>query len=539
MKRSKTVLVLIVALGLVAFTSCRKSGGGLTAAEIEAHVRFLASDLLEGRGLGSPGIELAALYQETVFRAAGLKPFFGESYQQTFELKGSQPDLKATLEALPPKGGGPSLKYSCPDSLVIRSNREDCPEGVEGELVYCGYMIQAPERQWDDIKGADLKGKVLLCEINEPGNAPGGIFDGEDMTYYGRWVYKFEKAAELGATGVLIIHNAKGAAYGWDVVQNSWSGESFFLPDAPQRLFFQGWVPGEAGDAILRAAGQDRAALRATAETKDFRPVSLGIKARVRQKVAFRTVPGSNVAGVIGPAKPRPDTKTIFLSAHFDHFGRDPRRTGDQIYNGAVDNCSASGLLLALARYYGEHAQDLKVNLVFVGVTAEEQTVLGSDYFVRHLSIPNDRILANINLESTGVWGETRDVYAVGAKHSDLDEYCRRAAQKLGLDYIPELLGNLGFFYRSDQLSFVRGGIPGVWLHEGITSKGKDPNWIKVKLDDYLKTKYHKVGDEIQPDWDYRGAVEVGRWAQELISLLSEAKTLPQFKPTSSFHRPR
>jgi Zn-dependent M28 family amino/carboxypeptidase len=538
MRSPKTVLILIVALGLAALPACRRTEGGLTAAEVEAHLRFLSSDLLEGRGLGSPGIDIAALYQETVFRAAGLKPFFGESYRQTFDLEGSQPDPKATLEVLCP-AGRPPLLYACPDSLVIRSNRRDCPEGVEGELVYCGYLIQAPERQWDDIKGADLRGKVLLCEINEPGNAPGGVFDGEDMTYYGRWVCKFEKAAELGAAGVLIIHNTKGAAYGWDVVQNSWAGESFFLPDEPQRLFFQGWVPGEAGEAILRAAGQNRAALLAAAETKDFHPVSLGLTARVRQKAAFRTVSGFNVAGAIGPAKPKADTKTIFVTAHFDHFGRDPRRTGDQIYNGAVDNCAASAALLALARYYGEHASDLKVNLVFAGVTAEEQVVLGSSYFVRHLGLPNDRILADINLESTNVWGETKDVYAIGADQSDLDAYCRRAAEKLGLEYIPERQKNLGFFYRSDQLSFVRGGIPGVWLHEGITSRGKDPDWIKVKTEDYLRTKYHKVADEIQPDWDLRGTVQIGRWAQELITLLSEAKTLPRFKPTSAFHRPR
>lgn len=540
-RRSKNFAIILLAVSLLASSACRKEESGITPAEIEAHLRFLSDDLLEGRALGSRGIDIAALYQESVFRAAGLKPFLGESYRQTFDFVGSQPDPAATLEVAGIPGTAaasvPALLYESPKSLVIRSNREDCPGSVEGELVYGGYLIQAPERQWDDIKGVDLKGKVLLCEINEPGNYPGGIFDGEDMNYYGRWIYKFEKAAELGAAGVLIIHNTKGAAYGWEVVQNSWAGESFFLPDEPQRLFFQGWIPGEAGNAILQAAGRKRADLLAAAETKDFKPVSLGLRARVRQKVAFRSVSGFNVAGIIGPTGPKSDTKTIILTAHFDHFGRDPRLAGDQIYNGAVDNCSASATLLALARYYGQHADDLKVNLVFAGVTAEEQVLLGSSYFARHLTIPNASILADINLESTNVWGEVKDVYAIGAKHSDLDDYCWRAAKDLGLDYIPERQGNLGFFFRSDQLSFVRAGIPAVWLHEGITSRGPDPDWIRVKTEDYLKTKYHKVTDEMQPDWDLRGTVQIARWAQEIIKLLSEAKTLPQFKPSSSFHR--
>lgn len=535
MRTFKSAAIFILAVGVLGTPACRKDTSDITPGEIEAHLRFLSNDLLEGRGLGSRGIDLAALYQETQFRAFGLKPFFGDSYSQVFDLEGSQMDRSATLEVF----GGPeaSQTYKFPETLVVRSFREDCPEGVEGELVYCGYLIQAPERQWDDIKGVDLRGKVLLCEINEPGNYPGGIFDGEVMNYYGRWIYKFEKAAELGATGVLIIHNTKGAAYGWDVVQNSWSHENFFLPDQPQTLFAEGWVKGEAGDAILKAAGQSREALLGQAETAGFRPVSLGLKARIRQKVSFRTVKAMNVAGVVGPKKQTSATKSIILSAHYDHFGKDPNLSGDQIYNGAVDNCSASATLLALARYYGQHAQALKVNLVFVTVTAEEQVLLGSAYFVRHLTIPNSSILANINLESVNVWGEVKDVYGIGAKHSDLDDYCRRAADRLGLAYTPERSGNLGFFFRSDQLSFAKAGIPAVYLHEGVISKGKNPDWIKVKTEDYLKNKYHKVTDEMQPDWDLRGAVQIARWAQELIKLLAEAKTLPQFKATSSFHR--
>jgi Zn-dependent M28 family amino/carboxypeptidase len=535
MRIFKTAFIVLLSVSVFGLQACRKADSDITAGEIETHIRFLSDDRLEGRAVGSRGIDLAALYQETYFRLVGLKPFFGASYRQTFDLKGSRPDRNMTLEVL--GGSGAARVYKYPESFVGLTYREDCPETIEGELVYAGYLIQAPERGWDDIKGTDLRGKILLCEINEPGNAPGGIFDGEEMNYYGRWTYKFEKAAELGAAGVLIIHNAKGAAYGWEVVQNGWSGENFFLPDIPQKLFFQGWVSGGAGEEIFKSAGHDRGEFLGLAETAEFKPVGLGLKARIKQKASFRTVKAANVAGVIGPKDQTPGTRTVILTAHYDHFPPDPTLPGDQIKNGALDNCSASAALLALARYYGRQADRLKVNLVFAAVTAEEQVLLGSIYFVRHLSIPKDSILADINLEMTNVWGEVEDVYGIGASHSDLDDVCRRAAERLGLRYIPEREKNLGYAFRSDQVSFLRAGIPAVWLHEGITSRGANPDWIKIKTDDFKKNRYHKVTDEMEPDWDLRGTVQIARWAQELVGLLSRAKTLPQFKPTSSFHR--
>jgi len=382
-----------------------------------------------------------------------------------------------------------------------------------------------------------LSGKVLIVEVNEPGNYPQGIFEGEDMTYYGRWTYKFEKASELGATGVLIIHNTKGASYGWEVVQNSWSGESFFLPDKENRLFFQGWLHEGAAEMALQAAGYEREEFFEQAEKPDFKPIPLGLRVRVRQRPTFRSVESENVAGLLRGKHKKFKNRYIILSAHYDHLGRDPSREDDQIYNGAVDNCSATASMLALARYYAQQPENLRVNLVFLGATAEEEGLLGSDYFARHLPFPESSVLANLNFELTNVWGETEDVYAIGAKHSDLEDYCRIAAENLRLEYIPERGGNFGWFFRSDQLSFVRAGIPAVWLHEGITSKGEDKDYILKKRDEYQKYKYHQVSDEIEKDWDLKGAVQIARWAREIISLLSEAKELPRFKETSSFRR--
>jgi Zn-dependent M28 family amino/carboxypeptidase len=529
---------LAVMTALIAFLwSCQGSSSRMepvTTDELMSHVRYLSSDQLEGRAVGTKGIELAASYQEDYFRTMGLEPAFGTSFRQTFPLKGSRPDPKASFEV---SGTNVALAPALWDEFVVRTEREDVPAEASGELVYCGYLVQAPERSWDDIKGVDLTGKVLLVEINEPGNRPGGVFDGEDMTYYGRWPYKYEKAEALGAAGVLIIHDTKGAAYGWDVLRASWGNESFFLPDREPRLLFEGWTTGETADRILAAAKLDRKALREKAETPDFTPVPLGLKATVRQHRVFRTVEGVNVAGIVRAKHPAARKRTIILSAHYDHFGKDETLQGDQIYNGAVDNCSASAALLATAGYYAQRPEKLKDDLCFVAVTAEEQLVLGSDYFARHLPFAKDKVVADINFEMTNVWGETEDVFAIGAKHSDLDAVCREAAEKLGLRYIPERNGELGFFYRSDQISFARAGIPGVWLSQGITAKGPDKGLVQRKFEDYRKTKYHKVTDEIQPDWDLRGALQIIDWARGIIANLQERESLPQFVPTSSFKR--
>lgn len=535
MKAMKIWVAFLLVIMLL--PGCKKSTNQfkpITPQEIEAHIRFLSDDLLEGRAVGSRGLAIAALYQENVFRSLGLEPLFGESYRQPFELKGSQPDPEVFVEFFSDEV---TLPLTNSEEFVVNSYREDSPEGVEGALVYCGYLIQALERTRDDIKDADLKGKVLLVEINEPGNHPGGIFDGEDMTYYGRWTYKFEKAAELGATGVFIIHNTKGATYGWEVVRNSWSGESFFLPDVEKRLFFQGWIHQEAALSALKMAGLSREELLAQAKEQSFKPIPLGLHVRVRQKPIFRRVATENVAAILKGKHKKASDRTIILSAHYDHLGKDPNLEGDQIYNGAVDNCSASASLLALARYYSQQPENLKLNLIFLAATAEEEGLLGSDYFARHLPLAQTSVLANLNFEMTSVWGETEDIYAIGAKHSDLDDFCRRAAERLDLDYIPERLAQLGYFFRSDQLSFARAGIPAVWLHEGVISNGEDKDYILKKNEEYRKYKYHKVTDEIEDDWDLSGTVQVTRWAQEIIALLSETESLPRFKETSSFRR--
>ena len=517
------------------FASCRDRGTApepVTAREIETHIRFLSDDLLEGRAVGSRGIAVAEQYQEDLFRTFGLEPVFGRSYLQPFDLRGTAPDRNAALEIVSDKA---RIIPALLDDFVVGSERPDLPGEVSGELVYCGYLIQAPERGWDDVKGTDLSGKVILCEINEPGNSPGGIFEGEAMTYYGRWIAKFEKAAELGAAGILIIHNDKGAAYGWDVVRAGWSRESFFLPEKNPSLAFQGWISGATAETVFGAAKLSLAELRARAEGPAFVPIPLGLKAKVRQSPKFRNVSAQNVAGLVRGGHKAARGRYVVISAHHDHLGRDATLAGDQIYNGAVDNCSATAAMLGLAAYYAQRSEALKVNLIFAGFTAEEEGLLGSAYFARHLPFPAGSVIADINLEMTNVWGETEDVFAIGAGESDLDGVCREAAEALGLRYIPERNKELGFFLRSDQLSFARVGIPGVWLHQGIVSRTGDKDHALKKFEEYRAFKYHKVTDEISEDWDLAGTLQIIRWAQEIVRKLGERPEPPRFRPDSPF----
>ncbi len=498
------------------------------------HIKHLASDELEGRGIGERGLELATDYHARKFKEWGLEPMFGGSYRQPFSLLGSKPDPTAAME-ISSAGGATALKNI--EQFVVGGFRKDCPPVATGDLVYAGYLIQAPERGWDDLKGADLKGKVLLVEVNEPGNEPGGIFDGQVMTYYGRWTYKFEQASRLGALGILLIHNRKKASYGWQVVKNSWSAEGFITPDRVPGQCFSGWISEGKAAEVIKRAGKDPAALRASAEEKSFAPVPLKTQVKVSQKPTFRTVKVENVAAVVRGAVKGDNERFVVFSAHHDHLGKDPSLKGDQIYNGAVDNSSASAVMLALARHFALAKERPPISLIFLAATAEEEGLLGSAYFVDHSPVPVKQLAANLNLELTNVWGETDDVFAIGGRLSTLEPILTAAASKAGLRYVAEPPDLDGYFYRSDQISFARAGIPAVWLTEGPTARGKDPTRVSKARQAFKRTDYHRVTDEVKPTWDLAGAVQIARWAKEAILLLGQAKEAPRFLPKSGFTR--
>ncbi|MFA5504798.1 MAG: M28 family peptidase [Vulcanimicrobiota bacterium] len=511
-------------LCLVFLLSAAALARPVTVEELEAHIRFLAHPLTEGRGLGSEGLEIASLYIESQFREAGLQPVFDGSYRQEFELLGSTPDPEAALQ-LP---GNSELSYG-EDFLVFTSHR-DLPEELRGELVYCGYLISAPEREWDDIKGADLKDKILLVEVNEPGNEEGGLFEGPVMTYYGRWTYKYEQAARLGARGVLLIHNDKRATYGWSVVRNSWTSEGFTIPEEFLGSPFQGWISEEVAGQVFAEAGLDHDQLLARAETPGFKPVALNQTAALRFSPTFRTVKTSNIGALLAAENPA-EAPTVVLTAHHDHIG-----TADgKVYSGVVDNSSASSVLLALARYFSEQ-EKLPINLLFVSVSAEEQGLWGSRYLIANPPVPRQKIWANINLEMTNIWGPTEDVYAIGAANSDLDQVAREAADKIGVRYIEELDKENGFFFRSDQFSFARAGIPGLWPHEGPSSD----SGVAEKRKNYRATHYHQTSDSLaeqSKEWNLEGTLQITDWVVAMIEVLASRSEAPEWVEGSAFSR--
>jgi Zn-dependent M28 family amino/carboxypeptidase len=499
----------------------------LSVQEIEAHIRFIADPVTQGRGLGSEGLEIASMYIESQFREAGLKPAFGHSYRQEFEILGSTPDAQAKLR-LP---GTANLTYG--KDFVVFTSHSDLPEELSGELVYCGYLIDAPEREWDDIKGANLKGKVLLVEVNEPGNDEGGIFEGPVMTYYGRWTYKYEQAARLGAKGVLLIHNTKRATYGWSVVKNSWSLEGFTIPEESLGSPFEGWVTEVVAESVFAEAGLNYQEQLAKAETKSFQPVPLKRTATLSFAPEFRTVKTSNVGGFLPATHANPkDAPTVVLTAHHDHFGMS--KDGD-IFSGVVDNTSATSVLLSLARYFSQE-QKLPINLLFVAVSAEEQGLWGSRFLAANPPVPKDKIWANINLEMTNIWGPTQDVYAIGADQSDLDQVAREAAERIGVRYIEELDKENGFFFRSDQFSFARAGIPGLWPHEGPTSEGG----VLEKRKAYRAKHYHQTSDSVavqSSEWNLDGTLQIANWVVAMVEVLAERTERPNWAEGSAFSR--
>lgn len=508
------------------------SGAGaqpLSQNEIEAHLKFLASPLTEGRGLGTRGLDVAALYIETEFKLDGLQPAFGDSYRQPFELLGSTPDPNSKL-TLP---GEKELRYG--DDFVVFSSRRDVPEHLQGELVYAGYLIDAPERNWDDIKGTPLKGKVLLVEVNEPGNEEGGIFEGPQMTYYGRWTYKYEQAARLGAKGVLLIHNTHRATYGWSVVKNSWSQEGFTIASEYLGSPFEGWITEEVARKAVKASGLDYDQLLESAQGNDFKPVDLHTQADLTFRPTFRTISTENVGGMLAASTAQPSlAPTIVVTAHHDHFGLNKK---GEAYAGVVDNASAVSTMLSLARYFSQHR--LPVNLLFVAVSAEEQGLWGSRFLAANPPVAKDKLWADINLEMTNIWGRTEDVYAIGADQSDLDDYARRAAEQVGLRYIPEQDKENGFFFRSDQFSFARAGVPGLWPHEGLVSVHPAEK-VHEHRRNYRATHYHQTTDSLavmSQEWNLEGTLEIANWARAMIELLAHSKVRPEFKKNSAFSR--
>lgn len=507
---------------------------------IRGHIRFLASDLLEGRSPATRGDRLAQEYVAAQMEAVGLEPAApGGGWFQTFDLVGVRSHGPGTLRL---SRGGDALELLSYDEYVAYSGVQAPEARVEdAEVVFVGYGIVAPEYGWDDYKGADLKGKVLLMMNNDPEEDP-RLFAGNTRLYYGRWTYKYEIAAELGAAGAIVIHTTASAGYPWQVVQTSNTGERFSLPhDGGPRLQVRAWASEDACRRIAALAGQDLDTLRAAARKKDFKPLPLGVRLSLALRNDVQRKPTANVIGRLPGSDSALAREAVIYTAHHDHLGikAEANPGEDAIYNGAFDNASGVAALLAIADAFKALPQAPKRSLLFASLAAEEQGLLGSEYLADHPPLPAGRLAANINIDGINTLGRTRDLTMIGLGKSSLDDYVKALTEMQGRTLVPDQFPDRGFFYRSDQFNLAKVGVPAAYFHSGTDVIGKPPGWGKQQREKYEAKDYHQPSDELRDDWDLSGAVEDAQLMFYLGFKVANAPRLPAWKPGDEFEAAR
>ena len=509
---------------------------------ILADIRKLSSDEFEGRAPGSKGEQLTVQYLIDQFKAAGLEPGNPDgTWIQKVPLVGLKPEVQGPFVV---KKGVQTRNFRIRDDVVVFSKHvEDEVRLEDSELIFAGYGVQAPEYQWDDFAGMDVKGKTIIVLVNDPPvTTPDGVLDdktfrGKAMTYYGRWTYKHEKAAELGAAGVLVVHETIPAGYPFAVVQGM-GGESFDLvtPDKnANRARIEGWMSVEAATALLKMAGQDYQKLKAEAATRNFKPVALGMTASVSLKQKMKTVESQNVIARISGSDPVLKNEHVIYTAHWDHLGVGEPVKGDAIYNGAIDNASGVATVLEIARQLTKVKTKPKRSILFAMVTAEEQGLLGSQYYSEFPLYPLTKTAAVINVDTVNQWGRTKDLILVGLGASDLDDYAREAAAEQGRAIAPDAEPEKGFYYRSDHFNFAKKGVPALDPHSGVDYIGKPEGYGKTRREQYTANDYHAPSDEVKPDWDLSGAVEDAKLFLAVGYRVAQAEKLPEWKPGNEF----
>ncbi|NHZ98934.1 M28 family peptidase [Massilia sp. CCM 8734] len=529
-----TALATSLAVAFPAYAAGAASAPTVKEAPLRAHLSFLSSDLLEGRGTGQRGGDLTVAYLEAQALAAGLKPGNGESFRQSVKIAGVKSTPTTSSVALEAGGKAQSLAFG-KDWVWAPGDARDV-HAMDAELVFVGYGITAPEEGWDDYKGVDVKGKVVVMMVNDPAPtaAEPNRFNGKGLTYYGRWTYKFEEAARQGAAGVLLIHTDASASYGWSVVQNSWLAERFQLAQGKRGASMEGWMTEAAARTLFAAAGEDLDLLRTAAETKNFKPVALKAKVKGEMKAAVRMVEQFNVAGVVPGTDPKLKDEVVIYSAHWDHLGKQGQGD-DTIYNGAVDNASGSAGLLAMAQEAVR--APARRSQMFLWVAAEEQGLLGSAAYASSPLWPANKTAANLNLDSLNFVGAAKDIGTKGSERTELGAMADATAKAMGLAVRtpePDLAGG---YFRSDHFSFAKAGIPAFSI-EGGKDYVKDVEGAKAKQAAY-RARYHQVGDEYDPTWDLSGMVQQAQFTLNLGLRVANAPKMPAWKAGDAFGKIR
>lgn len=498
------------------------------------HIKILASDAFEGRKPFTRGEDSTIQYLAAQFKQLGLKPGNGDSYFQEVPMVSisSKPASNLVIHGA---DGEVSLQY-LEDFVAATRRVQDQVSIRNSELVFAGYGIVAPEYNWNDYKGLDVKGKTVIVLINDPGFADSTLFKGRIMSYYGRWTYKFEEASRQGATGVIIIHETAAASYPWKVVRSGWSNSKLYLQTADNNLHrtaLEGWITQDAAKKIFQLAGISPEIMQ-KARTKDFKPVDLHLQTSLDINNTIKKSTSHNVLAVLPGAK-RPQECVVY-SAHWDHFGIGEPVSGDSIYNGAVDNATGTAGLLELATAFTKLPQAPGRSVLFLSVTGEEQGLLGSEYYAAHPTFALDKIVADINLDVLNTFGRTKDITVIGFGQSELDEYARRAANRQGRITVPEANPEGGWFFRSDHFNFAKKGVPGLYIGPGTNAIGHDAGWGKEQIAAYNRLRYHSPADEFNAaTWIMDGMVEDIRLLFDVGYHLSNESSFPAWKKGSEF----
>src|SRR6266853_2728127 len=493
--------------------AAQKAVNAIDPEKIRATVKYLSDDALQGRGTGQKGGDMAADWIAAQFKSYGLIPAGDAgSYFQEVHFFGVTTDPKQTQFVFVPSSGAEiTLKFA--DDYVATDQTHSEKSEIDAPLVYVGYGIHAPEYNWDDYKGTDVKGKVLLMLVNEPPSDDPNYFKGKALTYYGRWVYKFEKAARKGAVGAILIHKTDMASYPWEVVRNSDSGEKSYLKlESAPKLKVASWIHVDAAKALAALAGLDLDKMMADARSRDFRPVSLGVKLQAHMVSKVRPFESNNVIAMLPGSDARLKSEAVMYTAHYDHLGIRPDMPGDNIYNGADDNASGCGVLLEMAHAYGTAAQKPRRSMLFASVTAEEQGLLGSEYLGKHPPIPAGKIALDLNYDDIPPLGSPEEVEVSGSERTTFYPTVEALAAEFRLAIRPDAHPEAGHYYRSDHFSLARVGIPAFSLNEGIKYKGHDAAWGMQKASEYTDKHYHQPSDEYRADMDFTGDAVMARF---------------------------
>ena len=512
----------------------------ITRSTLEAPIRFLSSDALEGRGPASRGDQLARLYLATQLESLGYRPGGPNGHwQQPFDIVSIKSQFPKSWSF---QGKGQRIDLTWRDDYIAASGQQSENVAIDdAELVFVGYGIQAPEYKWDDFKGMSLKGKVLVMLNNDPDWDP-RLFAGKRRLYYGRWVYKYESAARQGAAGAIIVHTTESAGYPWQVVQSSWGGEQFELPpEGEPRIRLKGWATEDATRRLLKSSGFDLDKLVASAHSRSFKPVPLGIRTSIAFTNKLTHAQTANVAGLLPGSDPRLADQVVVFSAHHDHFGiGEPDVTGDRIYHGAVDNAAGCAQVLALARAFASLPERPRRSVLMLFVAGEERGLLGSMYYATHPTFPAGRIAANLNFDGGNIFGRTRDITLISqGKSASMDQIAEAVAKSQGRSIRPDQFPDRGYYYRSDQFAFAKIGVPALFFDDGTDFVGRPPEWGRQQIEAWEAKKYHQPGDKLDDSWNFDGMIDDAQLAFYAGWMIAQADAMPTWNPGDEFEGAR